>query len=471
MSNYLAIDLGAESGRVILATLNREKLVLEELHRFPNQPVRLPGGLYWDAFRLHHEMVEGLAVAGRQRRLRVDGIAVDTWGVDFALLAGDGSLIDCPHHYRDERNLGIPERVFSVVPRVEVFGYTGIQVMAINSLNQLYAMHLAHSPGLQAASRLLFMPDLFSYWLTGVERAEVTIASTSQFYDPRTRRFATELLQRLGLPTNILPELIEPGARLGVLLPHLAESTGLGAATVYATGAHDTASAVAAVPAEGEDWCYISSGTWSLMGVELPHPVINEKSEALNYTNEAGAQGTTRLLKNIAGLWILQECRRAWAAQGENHSYAELAEMAESASSSGTLIDPDDFLQPGDMPRRIVEWCGARSLKAPQTKGEICRVILESLAHRYREVLEGLESLLGRPIRTIHIVGGGSRNRLLNQLVADATGRTVIAGPVEATAAGNVLVQAIGAGEVRDLSEVRAIVRQSFEIEKFQPNR
>lgn len=470
MSNYLAIDLGAESGRVILGVLEGGRLALEELHRFANQPVRLPSGLYWDAFRLHHEMVEGLSIAGRQRHLRVDGIAVDTWGVDFGLLTNHGGLIDGPRHYRDERNLGVPERLFAVVPRAEVFGYTGIQIMAINSLYQWYSMRLADEPALAAAERLLFMPDLFSYWLTGAQRAEVTIASTSQFYDPRTRAFAGDLLRRLGLRAPILPELIEPGSRLGTLLPRLAESTGLGAATVYATASHDTASAVAAVPAEGDDWCYISSGTWSLMGVELPHPVIDEQSAALNFTNEAGAAGTTRLLKNIAGLWVLQECRRAWAAAGEEHSYAELAEMAEQAASTGSIIDPDDFLQPGDMPARIVEWCRAREVQAPHGKGEVCRLILESLAHRYREVLEGLESLIGRSIRTIHIVGGGSRNRLLNQLVANVTGRTVVAGPVEATAAGNVLVQAIGAGEVRDLAEARAIVRHSFEIETFQPH-
>jgi rhamnulokinase len=468
MSNYLAIDLGAESGRVILGSLSGERLALEELHRFPNQPVRLPNGLYWDSFRLHHETVEGLSIAGRNRKLRVEGIGVDTWGVDFGLLAKDGGLIDCPRHYRDERNLGVPERLFTVVPRAEVFGYTGIQIMAINSLYQLYAMKLGDSPALGAAERLLFMPDLFSYWLTGVERAEVTIASTSQFYNPRTRRFASELLDRLGIPTKILPELIEPGTRLGTLLPRLAESTGLGAVPFYATAGHDTASAVAAVPAEGDDWCYISSGTWSLMGVELPHPVINEECAALNFTNEAGVAGRTRLLKNIAGLWVLQECRRAWAEKGESFSYAELAEMAEQAPSIGTIIDPDDFLQPGGMPARIEEWCRVRAVRAPQTKGETCRLILESLAHRYLEVLRGLESLIGRKIRTIHIVGGGSRNRLLNRLVAQATGCTVIAGPVEATAAGNVLVQAIGAGEVRDLEHARAIVRQSFEIERFQ---
>ena len=469
MSNYLAIDLGAESGRVILGSLPGELLALEELHRFPNQPVRLPCGLYWDALRLHHEMVEGLSVAGRQRKLRADGIGVDTWGVDFALLARDGSLADNPRHYRDERNLGVPERLFSVVPRAEVFGYTGIQIMAINSLYQLYAMKLADSPALAAAERLLFIPDLFSYWLSGVERAEITIASTSQFYDPRTRRFSTELLERAGLPVKILPELIEPGRRLGALLPRLAESTGLGPVPVYATAGHDTASAVAAVPAQGDDWCYISSGTWSLMGVELPEPVINDQSAALNFTNEAGAAGRTRLLKNIAGLWVLQECRRAWAAAGESFSYAELAAMAEQAASIGSAIDPDDFLQPGNMPERIEDWCRERSLAVPRTKGETCRVILESLAHRYRVVLEGLESVTGRKIRTIHIVGGGSRNRLLNQLVARVTGCTVVAGPVEATAAGNVLVQAIGAGQVRDLDQARAIVRKSFEIERFEP--
>lgn len=469
MSNYLAVDLGAESGRVILGALAKEKLSLEELHRFPNQPVRLPTGLYWDSFRLFHEIVEGLTMAGRDRHLRLAGIGVDTWGVDFGLVGADGGLIDCPRHYRDGRTNGVPERLFEVVSRAEVFGHTGIQVMQLNSLYQLYAMHLADSPALRAAERLLFMPDLFSYWLTGVQRAEITIASTSQFYDSKSRRFATELLDRLGLPTSLLPELIEPGRQLGTLLPDLAASTGLGPAPVYATAAHDTAAAVAAVPAEGEDWCYVSSGTWSLMGVELEQPVINEHSYALNFTNELGAGGRILLLKNIAGLWLLQECRRTWAAGGEPASYEELTRMAESAGPAQSIINPDDFLQPGDMPARIADWCRARSLLPPVTKGETCRVILESLAKRYREVLEGLEALSGRKIRTIHIVGGGSRNALLNRLVASATGRTVVAGPVEATAAGNVLVQATGAGEIRDLDHAREIVRRSFEIEVFQP--
>ncbi len=469
MSSYLAADLGAESGRVVLGSLAGGRLEIEEIRRFPNQPVELPSGLYWDAFRLFHEIVEGLTTAGRERRLKPAGIGVDTWGVDFGLLAADGGLIDCPRHYRDPRTNGVPERLFKTVPRAEVFARTGIQIMSINSLYQLYAMRLAHSAALNGASRLLFMPDLLNYWLTGVERSEVTISSTSQFYDPKARRFAADMMERLDLPSRILAELIEPGSRLGPLLPHLAESTGLGAVPVHAVGSHDTASAVAAVPARGDGWCYISSGTWSLMGVESAAPVIDEQSYNLNFTNEAGVAGRTRLLKNIAGLWLLQECRRAWAAQGERFGYDELMQMAEASGPARAIIDPDDFLQPGDMPARIAAWCGERSLEAPKTKGEFCRTILESLAHRYCEVLPGLEGLTGSRIHTIHIVGGGSRNSLLNQLVADATGRKVVAGPIEATAAGNLLVQAIGAGEVSGIEAAREIVRQSFPITEFEP--
>jgi len=467
MANYLAVDLGAESGRVILGGLADGRLALEEIRRFPNQPVQLPCGLYWDSFRLFQEIQEGLTAAGREWQIKVSGVGVDTWGVDFGLVGGDGGLIDCPRHYRDPRTNGVPEKLFEKVSRWEVFQQTGIQIMSINTLYQLYSSRLADSAALQHAARLLFMPDLFNYWLTGVARNEVTISSTSQFYDPRVRSFATGMLERLGIPIGILGELIEPGREIGPLLPRLAEATGLGAVPVYAVGSHDTASAVAAVPAEGDDWCYISSGTWSLMGVESREPVIDQQSYNLNFTNEAGVEGRTRLLKNIAGLWLLQECRRTWAAEGEPHDYEELARMAEDAGPARAIIDPDGFLQPGDMPSRIVKWCREHSLDAPRTKGEFCRTILESLAHRYREVLEGLESLTGRKIRVIHIVGGGAKNRLLNRLVAEITGRRVIAGPVEATAAGNLLVQAIGAGEVANLDEARTIVRRSFEITEY----
>jgi rhamnulokinase len=466
--NYLAVDIGAESGRVMYGNLADGRLRLEELHRFANQPVQLPAGLYWDSFRLFHEIVEGLTVAGRERKLCVDGIGIDTWGLDFGLLGAGGGLIDCPRHYRDARTNGMMERLFSVVPREEVFEQTGVQFMQINSLYQLYAMRLENPRALECAERLLFMPDLLNFWLTGVERAEVTIASTSQFYNPRTRAFCAAMLERLGIPARILPALIEPGRLLGHLLPKIAGRTGLGPAPVYASAGHDTASAVVAAPGEGGDWCYVSSGTWSLMGVELPEPVIDARALELNYTNEAGVAGRTRLLKNIAGLWILQECRRCWAEAGERHTYEELAQMAEENGPAKALIDPDDFLQPGNMPARIAEWLRARGLPEPKSKAEACRIVLESLAERYRQVLEGLERLTGRRLRAIHIVGGGSKHALLNRLVARATGRTVYAGPVEATAAGNVLVQAMGAGAIRDLEEARAVVRRSFEIEKFE---
>lgn len=471
MNRFLAIDLGAESGRAMLGILDQGMLSLEELHRFPNTPVQLPTGLYWDTLRLFQEIRHALAICGRERKIVLDGIGVDTWGVDFALLGADGSLVDNPRHYRDARNTQITlERTFALTPRQEIFAETGIQFMPINTLYQLHAMKLAQSPALRIAKTLLFTPDLFNYWLTGMMCAEVSIASTSQFYNPAKKHWAKDLLQRLGIAESILPEIVPSGTRLGTLLPEVAEASGLSADTpVFATASHDTASAVAAVPAEGHDWGYISSGTWSLMGVELDTPAINERSLALNFTNEVGAGGTIRLLKNIAGLWLLQECRRAWALAGHEYSYAQLVELAAAAPSCGETIDPDVFSQPGHMPEQIAEHYRAHGLRAPEQPGGMVRLILESLAARYRQVLENLEALIGHRINRIHIVGGGSRNELLNQLAANATGRTVIAGPAEATAAGNVLVQAIGAGLVSGVSEAREIVRRSFPIQVYEP--
>ncbi|MBK5290381.1 MAG: rhamnulokinase [Acidobacteriia bacterium] len=471
MSYYLAVDLGAESGRVILGTISDGRLKLEELHRFANTPVMLPTGLYWDTLRLWEEILQGLSVAGRDRKLIVSGIGVDTWGVDFALLGADGALVDNPRHYRDARNNGMMEKTFEVAPKEQIFGATGIQFMQINSLYQWHAMHLSASPALQTARTLLFMPDLFNCFLTGQRRAERTIASTSQFYDPRAKTWAAQLLRTLGLNPNLLPPLIDPGTRLGSLLAFVADRTGLPAqTTVFATAGHDTACAVAAAPTqESGHWCYISSGTWSLMGVEIDEPVIDSKARELNFTNEIGAGGRVRLLKNIAGMWLLQECRRAWAGQGNEFSYEDLALKAAAAEPFAAMVDPDAFLEPGHMPQRIAEYCAATSQKAPIGEGALVRVILESLALRYRQVLESLESLTGKTIETIHIMGGGSRNQLLNQLVADATGRMVVAGPAEATAAGNILVQAIGSGEVAGLAEARQIVRNSFEVTAVPP--
>jgi rhamnulokinase len=467
----LAVDLGATSGRVMLGELEQGELALEELHRFSNTPVQLPTGFYWDTLRLFHEIRRGLAIAGRERRLQIDAIGVDTWGVDFALLGEDGALVDNPRHYRDARTNGVPGKTFAVVPKEKIFEASGVQFMQINSLYQWYAMKLAGSPALRVAKRLLFMPDLFNFWLTGVARAERTIASTSQFYDPRRRAFAAEMLTRLGLDASILSELVDPGTKLGPLLPDLAEFSGLGAVPVYASGGHDTADAVVAVPAESRDWCFISSGTWSLMGVELDEPVINAATLAENFTNEAGAFGKVRFLKNIAGMWLLEECRAAWALEGNNFTYEELLESAAAAKPHTAVIDPDAFLEPGHMPQRIAEFCKSSGQAVPFDPGQVTRVILESLAERYKKVLMSIEKLTGRRIRVIHIVGGGSQNRLLNQLAANITGRVVIAGPVEATAIGNVLIQAMGAGVVRDLKEAREIVARSFPVERFEPER
>jgi rhamnulokinase len=471
MNRFLAIDLGAESGRAMLGILDRGMLSLEELHRFPNTPVQLPTGLYWDTLRLFQEIGHALAICGRERKIALDGIGIDTWGVDFALLGADGALVDNPRHYRDARNTQITlEKTFALAPREEIFAETGIQFMPINTLYQLHAMKIAQSHALGIAKTLLFTPDLFNYWLTGVMRAEVSIASTSQFYNPAKKDWANGLLRRLGIAESILPEIVASGTRLGTLLPEVAEASGLSANTpVFATASHDTAAAVAAVPAEGDDWGYISSGTWSLMGVELDTPVINNRSLAFNFTNEIGAEGTIRLLKNIAGLWLLQECRRAWALAGSEYSYAQLVELAAAAPSCGETIDPDSFPDPGHMPERIAEHCRARGWNTPEQPGGLVRLILESLAASYRKVLGNLETLIGRRINRIHIVGGGSRNDLLNQLAANATRRTVIAGPAEATTAGNVLVQAIGAGMVSGVSEAREIVRRSFAIQVYEP--
>jgi len=464
MGQYLAFDLGAESGRAIAGKLSGGHLAVDELHRFPNTPVRDGNALCWDTDRLLEEVRRGLDVAVHERNLALDGVGVDAWGVDFGLLGDGGRLVEKCRHYRDSRNNGMVEKVFECVPREEVFRYTGIQFMQINSLYQLYAMKLGDASALAAGRQLLHIPDLFNYWLTGVARSETTIASTSQFFNPASMSWATELLMRLDLPTGFLCPIIPPGTYLGKTIdaPHV---------PVYATAGHDTASAVAAVPAEeGDNWCYISSGTWSLMGLEMDRPVIDARSLALNVTNEVGAGGKIRLLKNIAGLWLLQECRRAWIEEGTTYSYEELTRMAAGARPFAASIDPDAFLEPGEMPRKIAARCRDTAQQPPESHAEYARTILESLALRYRHVLESLEALGGRHIEVIHIVGGGSRNALLNQFVADCTGRRVVAGPSEATAIGNILVQAMGAGESGGLEEVRRVVRNSFAPATVEPH-
>ena len=469
--NCLVFDLGAESGRAVLGRFDGSRLVLEEVHRFPNGPVRLKDSIYWDTLRLFSEIKQGISSAIRNHACEPDSAGIDTWGVDFGLLDRSGELIGNPFHYRDRRCDGMLEAAFSRVPRAEIFEQTGIQFMQINTLYQLLAMALQDSPALSSAGTILLMPDLFNYWLTGTTRSERTIASTSQCLDPNTGRWAMGLLDRLGIPTRIFPEIVEPGTVLGPLLPSVAEETGAGPVQVIAGGSHDTASAVAAVPAQTDDYAYLSSGTWSLMGVELPKPVISAKALAYNFTNEGGVGGTIRLLKNITGLWLIQECRRTWAAEGSSLTYEEIARLAADAPPSAAFVDPDyrDFMAPGDMPARIRAFCRQTGQQPPETIGSLARLVFESLALKYRLTLERLEELVGKHLATIHIVGGGSQNRLLSQFTADATGRTVVAGPVEATAAGNALMQLIALGELGTIEDGRAVIRSSFRTETYHP--
>ena len=469
-SAFLAVDLGAESGRTMLGRFDGERMALEEVHRFPNTPVRLPDGLHWDVLRIVQEVKDGLARAVRDGG-RIESLGVDSWGVDFGLLDRDGALISNPYHYRDARTDGMEERAFDRMPREEIYATTGIQFMPINTLYQLLAME--GSPLLEAAQTLLMIPDLIGYWITGVIACESTNASTTQLYDPRSGKWAYDLLEKMGLPTRVFGEIVSPGTQLGPLLPGVAEETGLrGNVPVTAVASHDTASAVVAVPAEDENFAYISSGTWSLMGVELPEPAITPDGMHANFTNEGGLENTTRFLKNVMGLWILQECRRAWAREGRDYSYEELAHLAEASQVTGSLLDPDHpaFLRPGDMPGRIRRFCRETGQTPPGEPGAIVRSVLESLALKYRWVIERAEGITRRRVDTIHVVGGGVRNELLCQLTADATRRPVRAGPVEATALGNLMVQAYSRGYVGSLAEIRAVVRASpVEVRDYRP--
>lgn len=466
----LAIDLGAESGRAILGALTDGKLALEEIHRFPNVPVSLPDGLHWDILRLWTEVKHALALAIRQCGKPSLSVGVDTWGVDFGLLDRCGALIGHPFHYRDKRTDGMLEQAFRRMPRERIFELTGIQFMPLNTLYQLLAMVVADSPALARAAHLLTIPDLFNYWLTGIIACEFTNATTTQCHDPRRRDWATPLLDAMSIPRRLFPSIVMPGTRLGRLLPYVAKEVGA-PVTVIAPACHDTGSAVAAVPARDRDFAWISSGTWSVMGAELDAPVITPASLRHNFTNEGGVGGAFRFSKNIAGLWLVQECRRAWARAGNDLSYDELARLAALATPFCAVVDVDEtgFSKPGDMPARIREYCSRTGQTAPETVGECVRCALEGIALKYRLVLERLEEMIGRRLEPIHIVGGGVQNRLLSQFAADATGRRVVAGPVEATAIGNIMVQTIALGHVGGLADARAIVAASFETSTFEP--
>ena len=468
---FLAIDLGASSGRVMAGRYDGQRLGLEEIHRFPNGPEQVGDSFRWNVEGLFAEVRAGLTRAGDRFGVSVVSLGVDTWGVDYALLDARGELIDRPFAYRDPRNAGMPEKAFAVVPKADIYQATGIQFMDINTVFQLLAEAASGSGNLERAQGLLFTPDLFNYWLTGVARNEYTIASTGQLLDARRRVWADVLIGRLGLPTRLFGDLVAPGAKLGVLLPEIADPAGLSGCEVVAVGSHDTASAVAAVPFEAAGRAYLSSGTWSLMGIEAGEPIINDRSLGYGFTNEGGVCDTIRVLKNICGLWLVQECRRVWAEQGEEIDFGTLTRMAGEAPAFAATINPDDesFAGVCDMPAAIGAYCERTGQAVPVSKGGIIRTCLESLALRYRAVLDMLEDLAGHRLDTLHIVGGGVQNKLLNQFAANAVGRPVMAGPVEATSAGNILMQMLAAGDIASLQEGRDLIRTSFETETYEP--
>ena len=461
-ATVLAIDIGAESGRVMAVHFDGSGLQLEEVHRFPNHALTVNGVLQWDILHLWREVQVGV---GRSRAHATDpptSLAVDTWGVDFGLLDRNGDLIGNPVCYRDSRTEGMMEAVWARVPKAEVFAQTGIQFMAINTLYQMMSLVESGSPQLQIAARFLTVPDLLNYWLSGAQVCEFSNATTTQMLNPGTRSWAGGMLDALGIPLDLFPEVVQPGTRLG----------SFDGVPVIAPACHDTGSAVAGVPAQTEKFAYISSGTWSLVGLEVAQPVVNEAALAFNATNEGGVYGSFRLLKNVMGLWLLQQCRSTWEQEGRAYSYPELVSLAESAEPLRSFVDPNDdrFLPPGDHPAHIRAFCQQSGQPRPETDAAIARCVFESLALAYRDVLLELQTLTGRPIEVIHVVGGGSRNRLLNQLTADATGITVLAGPSEATVIGNALVQLISLGELAHLDEGRQLVAEIGALERFEPS-
>ena len=469
--NLLGFDFGASSGRAMLGTLENGKLEIKEVHRFSNDPVMFCGRFVWDLPRLFYEMKQALLKISHMK-VKVDAIGIDTWGVDFGLLDKNGRLLGLPVHYRDARTDGMREAVRRVIPDAELFGRTGLAYNSFNTIYQLYAMRLEGDPTLDMAEHMLFMPDLLAWLLTGKVGTEYTIASTSALLNPYTRDWDRELLEKLDIPERMLGEVKLPGTVRGTLLPEIARECGVEEIPVIAVGGHDTASAVAAVPARDADFAYISSGTWSLLGAEIPKPLCEESVMNANYTNEGGVNGSIRLLKNIMGLWIIQECKREWDRRSDAVDFAGLVELAVKAPAFKAMIDVDDqcFMAPGDMPARIQAYCEKTGQAVPKGRGEISRVIYESLALKYRWAIERLEQdLLKKPVRSLNIVGGGSKNVLLNRFTAEAIQRPVITGPSEGTVIGNLLMQAVALGELEDIWALRRVVEASFPTEEYLP--
>jgi rhamnulokinase len=463
---WLAFDLGAESGRAFTGCLQNRVITIREIHRFLNEPVEYGGALHWDAPHLWNEMKRALS----RTETRLAGIGVDSWGVDYALLDKSGELLRNPYHYRDSRNPAAMTEVLDRIPREHIYRQTGIQFMPINTINQLQAAMGRAPEMLRTARQLLMIPDLFHYWLTGRAVCEYTDATTTQLVNPTTRCWSMELIRALGLPEHIFGEIVEPGTIIGSLLGGIGPAAHSGT-PVIAPASHDTGSAVASITTR-DDTAFISSGTWSLMGVELDAPLITGEGLRLNFTNEGGVCGTTRLLRNVMGLWMIQSCRHYWAAAGQEYDYSSLMEQAMQSAPFNALVDPDDasFLNPGSMPGAIDGFCRRTGQPLPATPGAYTRAILESLALKYRLVLAGIEEMTGRTIRQVRVLGGGSKNKALNQFTADATGCRVIAGPAEAAVLGNLGIQMLATGAASSLSEMRAMIDRSFPTEVYEPS-
>jgi len=469
-SNFLAFDLGASSGRAMLGNISDGKLKLTEVHRFENRMVEIDNHFYWNIFSIFDELKTGLKKCIREFGIQPDSIAVDTWGVDFAFIDRDGMIASLPFAYRDHRTDSAMEELFKIIPKEELYAMTGIQLMQFNSIFQLFVNHKEKTPQYEVAKELLFMPDALSYLFCGVKKNEFSIASTSQLLKPGKLEYEEKIFDRLGINKSIMQEIVLPGTVLGMIKPEIQKETGSKEIPVIAVASHDTASAIASVPASGKNWVYISSGTWSLMGIESDKPLISKEILDLNFTNEGGVEGTTRFLKNIMGMWLLQECRRSWSAQKE-YSWGEMVELSTGSQPFKCLVDPDDatFLNPENMPDAIRNFCLKSGQPAPETHGEYIRCIFESLALKYRLTLESIQSVSNQPIEKVHIIGGGANNELLCQYSANAIGLPVVAGPTEATAIGNIMIQAEAMKAVASLEEIRTMVGNSFETKTFEP--
>lgn len=468
--NFLAFDLGATSGRSILGTFDNGKLELRELTRFGNDILQIQGKYYWNIYSIYNSIKEGMRAAA-SLDIAINAIGIDTWGVDFVYVAEDGTILNLPRSYRDPYTERSPEKYFKLIPKEEVYKLTGIQIMNFNSLFQLYAAKMEKSAALQSAKEILFLPDALSYLLSGNKACEYTIASTSQLLNPLTKKIENKLLEAIEVHPSVIPPLIKPGKVVGLLRDSIAKECGLNTIPIIAVAGHDTASAIVSIPAKNKKFAYISSGTWSLMGIEVDEPIINEQSYKMNFTNESGVEGTIRFLKNITGMWLLEQCRKEWEQLGRTYTYDEIIKMAKTAKGFQCFVDPDDavFANPESMIESIIKFCTDTGQSAPKEDSEFIRCIFESLALKYKYVLSCLCELSPHAIEVLHIIGGGSQNKLLNQFTSNATGLPVVAGPYEATAIGNIMMQAKGLGLVKSLKEIRTIINESFTLESYEP--